>query len=713
MAAAFFAAGLKAQDLEILARAHLTGPTPRTERALVEFGVRNAGRPAGMLASMVLARIALEQGKASEAVARMEQARAPSSPIADYADALFASALAKEQRYDEALSRWEAVIRHEPASPLLVEAVLESAKTEVERDAPDRALALLAKFSAELPAAAARFLAGKALLHKGQPVKAAVEFQRVYTEYPLSKEAKDAEAELDALRGLLLDAYPPIMPLAHLDRAAKLIEAGAAGRAAEELRLLRGQLAGADRDVAEVRLGAALHAARRNEEALQHLASLQVDTPEADAERLHYIVALSRRLGKDPDRLTALTALSERHRHSRWRLEALVSSGNRALLLNLPDDYNSLYTACFEDFPASPWARYCHWKVIWSRYLGSREAAPELFQEHVSRFPDSEKRSAALYFLGRSAEERGDLAGARNNYETIHREYPGYYYATLARERLQMEGLSRSLPASQSGPSQQPAMNARKPAPDFVADAATRRRLERARTLRSAALDDWADDESRFAARRDANPLVMAMELARAAQRRGEHARGVRHIKALAPGYLRWSLAEAPLDFWRLAFPLPYGKSLLRHSGASGLDPYLVAAIVRQESEFDPKAVSSAGARGLMQIRPATGRELSRRLRMGRYRSSSLFTVEVNLRIGTAYFRELLDSLGGNLATTLAAYNAGRTRAVEWRGWGNFRQDAEFIETIPFTETRDYVQSVLRNADIYRRLYGGQEQSGR
>jgi len=624
--------------------------------------------------------------------------------IADYADALYARALAREERLEEAIVHWERVIRRQPTSPFLVEAVLEVARAEIARGEPDRTLTLLASYEPELPTASARLLAGKALAKKGQLIAAAVEFQKVHTEQPLSKEAADAEAELAALQATLGDAYPPIMPHALLSRAAKLIEGGAASRATQELREIRTQLAGPDRDFAEVKLGAALYAARKNEEAWQHLGMLNVGAPEAEAERLHYLVALSRRLGRDEERLAAMARLNEKHRNSRWRLEALISSGNRALLLNLPEDYTPLYQSCFEDFPETSWAGYCHWKVTWSAYLNSREGGQARLQEYLSRFPNSEKSSAALYFLGRVAEDRGDPR-ASEYYQTINREYPGYFYATLARERLRPEKVAQS--------GQVPAANHAGAMANSQPDAATTLRIERSRMLRLAALEDWADEELRFAAKRDANPLTVAMELGRAAQKRGEPAQGIRHIKALAPGYLRWPLAEAPPEFWRLAFPIPYLKALQRYSAASRLDPYLVAAIIRQESEFDPKAVSSAGARGLMQIRPATGREWMRKLRMGRYRASSLFSVDVNLRIGTAYFRETLDSLGDNLAAALAAYNAGRTRAIEWLGWGKFREDAEFIETIPFTETRDYVQSVLRNADIYRRLYGGQAQPGR
>jgi len=153
-------------------------------------------------------------------------------------------------------------------------------------------------------------------------------------------------------------------------------------------------------------------------------------------------------------------------------------------------------------------------------------------------------------------------------------------------------------------------------------------------------------------------------------------------------------------------FPLPYHGDLMRNARLQGLDPSMVAALIRQESEFNPQARSSANAYGLTQVRPSTGRQLARRAGLRRFSSGMLFQPAVNLRLGTIYLRGLLDQLGGSWEETLAAYNAGKSRVNEWESWATFREPAEFVETIPFTETREYVQSVLRNAELYRRIYG-------
>ena len=137
----------------------------------------------------------------------------------------------------------------------------------------------------------------------------------------------------------------------------------------------------------------------------------------------------------------------------------------------------------------------------------------------------------------------------------------------------------------------------------------------------------------------------------------------------------------------------------------ANLDPYLLAGLIRQESEFNPQAVSPAKAYGLTQIRPATGRQFARKAGVPKFTTRVLSQPAANLKIGCSILRSMLDQQGGKVEQTLAAYNAGPMRVVEWMTWNTYREPAEFVESIPFTETRDYVQAVLRNAEMYRRLY--------
>jgi soluble lytic murein transglycosylase len=250
---------------------------------------------------------------------------------------------------------------------------------------------------------------------------------------------------------------------------------------------------------------------------------------------------------------------------------------------------------------------------------------------------------------------------------------------------------------------------ARSRVPNFQANATARTRIERATLLKDAGLDTWAEVELRFAAQTEDQPHLMAMELA-TLNVAAKPEIAVRTMKRYAGTGMFLPVDSAPLNFWRLIFPLPYRTELERFAKDYDVDPFLMAGLIRQESEFDARVISVANARGLTQIEPATGRELSRRLKIAPYSTVSLFQPSLNLRLGTYYLKQLNSEVGGKMEVALAAYNAGLTRARTWLTWGEFREPSEFIETVPFTQTRGYIQAVLRNADTYRRVYNAKGQ---
>jgi len=231
---------------------------------------------------------------------------------------------------------------------------------------------------------------------------------------------------------------------------------------------------------------------------------------------------------------------------------------------------------------------------------------------------------------------------------------------------------------------------------------ATASRIERSRILRSAGLDDLADSELRYGARNDGQASLLSIELASSAS---ASYLGMKAMKSLNSDYLSLPMTGAPRQFWELLFPLPYKSDLVKAAQGNDLDPFLVAGLIRQESEFNPRALSPAKAYGLTQVRPVTGRQFARQAGVQRFTTGTLYEPAANLKIGASIFRSMLDHEGGSVEKTLAAYNAGPARVVNWKTWGNFSEPAEFVESIPFTETREYVQAVLRNAEMYRRLY--------
>ncbi len=194
-------------------------------------------------------------------------------------------------------------------------------------------------------------------------------------------------------------------------------------------------------------------------------------------------------------------------------------------------------------------------------------------------------------------------------------------------------------------------------------------------------------------------------EIAHIYQESGQYHRALQTLKRAYPSYFSLDLAQLPRPFWESLFPRPYWSDLKRSASDNGVDPYLVASLIRQESEFNPGAISRANAIGLMQLLPGVGKKLAKETKLRGFSYNMLLSPEVNLRLGTRYFRHMLDKYDGTVEYALAAYNAGSDRVSDWRGHSSFRDVPEFVESIPFTETREYVQAIVRNAALYRRLY--------
>jgi soluble lytic murein transglycosylase len=690
---------VSAQSLATVAEHYVKTPNARTRAAVLRFAEVHPKDQNGALALLVLGATENDQRQFGDAQQHLKAAEKRLQPLADYVAYLTAVSQAGQRQFQDTEATLQPVWQASPASSLGAKAAVLQANSYLETGQPGKAVALIQQHLADLPAPQAELLLARGYEADNNAAAAAAHYQRIYTEYPLSKEASDSEAALAR--------YPPVPPQALLARGLKLVDGGDYTRAGKELTALLPRLTGPDLDLARVRIGAASYLARDNKPACEYLASFQASAPDEEAERLYYLLECQRRLDRIGEMNATLQKLSQAYPQSQWRFQALVSVANYYTAHDQPDASEPLFRACYQAFPNDPQASVCHWKVTWAEYLRDPSRAATLFEEHLTRYPGSDHMTAALYFLGRIAESKADWASARAYYEEINTAYPNYYYAVLARERLQAASVSGATPSADVLRFLAGAQFAKRRTPEtFEANATTKERIDRANLLAAAGLDDLAESELRFGAKADGQPQIMAVELADLADRRDAPDQGIRYIKHYASGYLLLSLDSAPDKFWRLAFPMPYRKTLEDFCRQRALDPYLMAALIRQESEFNPKAVSHSNARGLAQVLPSTGRELSRKLNLRPYRTSMLFMPQTNLNLSTFYLKMLSNELMGQWEATLASYNAGKAHVTTWLASAKFREPAEFVESIPFNETRLYVQSVLRNADVYRKLYG-------
>jgi peptidoglycan lytic transglycosylase len=624
--------------------------------------------------------------------------------LVDYVAYYEAAASVELKDYARARKDLAPLLQFPHASPVLGKGIILAARTLKELNAAEDAIRLLRERYSALPQPTGDLVMGDTFVAAGQLPMAVQYYQRVYYGYPGTDAAATAAAQLASLKETLGDSYPPVTAQQMLARAGKLFASKAYADARKEYSALSGLLGGPEGDLVGVRIGAVDYARGQTSAAVRYLKALHVDAPDADAERLYYLVESYRRLSDDDAMAAALTELERSYPKSPWRMKALISAGNKYLLINQTEQYEPLYRACAESFQDDPDSYLCQWKVAWLAYLQRRSDAASLLREHLVRYPESIKASAALYYLGRLAESAKNYGEAKAFFMQITERYRGHYYGVLAGDRLDQKVFQRTAPSPQTLRFLESVSLPPRHVPEsYERTAATKWYAHRAEILESAGLHDLAEAELRFGARNGGQPHLLALDLARSAP---SPFRAMRYMKSLFSDYLSLSLDEAPQEFWEYLFPLPYRNEILRATAATDLDPAIFAGLIRQESEFDPKAVSRARALGLAQIRPSTGRALARRAGIRRFSTRMLFQPAIKLQLGTMEFRRNLDEWDGKVEETLASYNAGKSRVLEWVTWSEFREPSEFVETIPFTETREYVQAVLRNAAIYKSLYG-------
>jgi soluble lytic murein transglycosylase len=450
----------------------------------------------------------------------------------------------------------------------------------------------------------------------------------------------------------------------------------------------------------------ALHRAGRDREAKSELGRLAAASADQNAQRLYLLGEIAWSSNDNDEFYRKVDELRQASPTSPWLEAALLSVANLHLVHHEYDQALDAFRELQQRFPKGSKASYAHWKAAWlTLRMGRNDEAKKLFEEQIAAYPGGNEANAAIYWRARLAEEDNDPTMARAFYQKVSDRYRNYYYAELARQRI------KKLPAGSDPPGEYPLLDRIPPLehgekitlaeapPDDL-------HYQKAKLLGNGGLIDLAVRELEKAASDDQDKSWGPAETAQLYTDTGHYDRAIEVMKHSVPSYFAVDLQTLPREYWDALFPRPYWSDLKKFSVANGLDPYLVASLIRQESEFNPVAVSRANAVGLMQLLPRTGKLVAHQVAMKRYNPSQLYTAPVNLELGTRYFRGMVDKFGGSFEQALAAYNAGSDRVEEWMGQGKYRDAAEFVESIPFTETREYVQAIMRNTSVYRQLYG-------
>ncbi len=531
-------------------------------------------------------------------------------------------------------------------------------------------------------------------------VPAAKDYQALYYKYPLADESKDAGIALPRLNRQLHSEFPYATGELQDQRAQIFYDA----HKWREARVEYDKLAAMLKDPANPTRQRALV---RSAECRQHpkaapslFARLNTTDPEADAERLYYLSQAWRSNKNEVQMLTAAEKLAEKYPQSRWSEEALMATGNYYWVELDRAKAANYYQRVLDSFATGKYAYNAEWRIAWVAYIQRQPYADEKITNFLRKYPVTGGAVNALYWLGRDAERSGNPAHARAYYQKALDRYPTTYFAHAAELRLAKlpAGDLDSVDALMQIPPAPPLRAFDEPIAPVVAD-----RWNRAQALRTIAFDASAELELKAAYAATASPRFL-VEAAQAAFDQGHFASGMNYGRMAVPNFDARKFSEVPPNVWKVLFPFPYESVIRREAARNDFDPMFAAGLIRQESTFQADAVSHANAIGLMQILPKTGRLLARQLKI-RYTRATLYDPNFNIAIGMLYIANLTRTTGSP-EYAAAAYNAGEDRIALWKSERTYEEVPELVESIPFTETREYVQIVLRNADMYRALYG-------
>lgn len=663
------------------------------------YARRHSKEDAGALAWLVLGYAHILDHDYAKAIDPLNRAKPQAGELGDYIAYFQGLAYGGMGDGTHVVSTLQDFEKNYPESIFARDAYVVLANALVAQGKSDEALALLERHRQPMRADVELAVA-RALIHEGQIQQGAECLHKIYYGMPTSPEAEAAQSDLNKLPAA---SVPSPTFTEKKIRADLLLHARRYSDAVPEYRALVNEASAADRPELQVSLAVALHRSGHDKEAHDLLDSIPGANTEVNARRIFTLEELARANNDDAETIKQLDALRQAAPTSTWLDEGLLVAANMYLLERDYDHAIDFYREIDQRFPTGKHAPYAHWKATWLSLRQARtEDAKKGFEEQISKYPTSTEVPAALYWRARLAEDDHDIGRAKAYYIKLSDRFHSYYYAELARQRLsQLTGAQDAAP--------DPILEMIPPpdVPGKLADSASipddDLRVQKALLLQNGGMLDLAVRELQAAA---PGAAWVTSETAHLYQDSGRYDRGIEAVKKTVPAYFSLDIDELPRSFWEALFPRPFWTDVKRYSLQNGLDPFLVASLIRQESEFNPGAVSRANALGLMQLLPKTGKKVAREMRMRHYSESQLLVPNVNLQLGTRHFRKLVDQYGGAIEYALAAYNAGDTRVQDWLNSGNYRDTAEFVESIPFSETREYVQAIMRNAAVYRKLYG-------
>jgi len=604
-------------------------------------------------------------------------------------------------RQADALKDLTTLLNDYPNTVMKEQAIESYATAALDLGRAQDALDMLATYGATNTKPSLLIVRARAEENSRKLVPAAKDYQTIFYKYPLADEANSAGTALSKLNKELHSEFPYAAAELQADRAQAFYDAHKWREARIEYDKLASMLKDPSNPTRQRALVRSAESRQHPKAAPSLLANIKtLSDPDAEAERLYSLSQAYRSEKNETAMLTNIELVAEKFPQSKWTEEALMAGGNYYWVQLDRTKASHYYERVLDNFPGGKNAYNAEWRIAWVAYLERQPYADDKITVFLRKYPQSGGAVNALYWLGRNAERGGNPAHARAYFKKAVDRWPNSYFAYAAQAHLDKLG-----PGEADSPDfliQLPAAQPLRPFDEPIAPSAVGH-WNRAQALRTIAFDTSAELELKAAYAVTASPRFL-VEAAQAAFDQGHFATGMNYGRLAVPSFDSRKLSEVPASAWKTLYPLPYESQLRREAERNSFDVMFAAGLIRQESTFQADAVSHANAIGLMQILPKEGRRLAKERKV-RYTKATLFDPNMNIELGMLYISDLSRSTGA-YEYAAAAYNAGEDRLAQWKGERTYDEIAEFVESIPFTETREYVQIVLRNATMYRQLYG-------
>ncbi len=695
-------------------RAMTRGGVMPSEDAVAKIEKDFPNTTAGSLAKLVHARIRLNARDFAGAAALLDSSSfSQYTVIGDYALWMRANALEQAGRRVEARAAYEKLARDfKPlpdfpnASLWARDSALRNAKMLLE-DGQAAAVPIVLKTLAARDDGSALLLIAKAYEQSGDSTRALANYRRLYFYaggHPDSDQAKAALTRLNS-------STSPANAEEATTRAEKQFEVKRYSEAYDSYTNAFASFPNSATPALQMRRVIAAVKSVRLADAASALASMPTSTGEFRAEAMFN---LAQAYGYAKQWAQARNLADELHRTfpaSNWSVRALTQLGQYAESQKDDVDASYFYRAAVNFYPGKPEVTPAQFYIAWKSHESKNYAeSSRLLTEHLAVYAgnNSDFRGKAAYWAARDSERAGKLAEARALYQALQARYAANWYGYLAKDRLDTMTRNGGAPRTEFSADSQIGRAVANLQTVTVAEETAGPKedasIAKADQLAIAGMEDEAVTELLLASVSAADSPRVNLALAKIFRAKNDNVQALNYLKKSYPDYSQMNPEEMRPEEWDVFYPLQYWDIIKQESRARGLDAYQVAGLIRQETVFNPRAVSSARAYGLMQLVVPTAVTTARTVGVDRAITiESLFEPRLNIQLGTAYFKDQIEKYG-RIEYVAAAYNAGPGRVVQWRASLPLQID-EWQEAVPFRETRLYIQGVIRNTLQYRRLY--------